>query len=86
MKTLPLSEAKARLSRLVDEVASRDETITITRNGKPVAVLISPDELESWKETAFIRSDDELMEEIRRGLRALKRTGRLYTLEELFED
>ena len=50
MKTLPLSEAKATLSRLVDQVASRDEQIVITRNGK----LVSPDEIEGWKATLEI--------------------------------
>ncbi|MFQ5882257.1 MAG: type II toxin-antitoxin system Phd/YefM family antitoxin [Candidatus Methylomirabilales bacterium] len=86
MKTLPLSDVKTRLSQLIDEVASRDEAITITRNGRPAAVLVSPDEFESWKETVAIRSDAEFMKEIRRGLRLLKRTRRLYTLEELFSD
>jgi prevent-host-death family protein len=86
VKTLPLSDAKARLSELVEEVTSRDEVITITRNGRPVAVLVSPDEFESWKETVAVRSDPELMEEIRRGLRALKRGAKLYSLDELFGD
>ncbi len=86
MKTLPLSEVKTRLSQLIDQIASRDEVITITRNGRPAAVLVSPDEFESWKETVAIRSDIELMKEIRRGLRGLKRTRKLYTLEELFSD
>ena len=86
MKTLPLSDAKARLSELVEEVTSRDEVITITRNGRPVAVLVSPDEFESWKETVAVRSDPELMEEIRRGLRGLKRGAKLYSLDELFGD
>ncbi len=85
MKTLPLSEAKARLSRLIDEVSSMDRPITITRNGRPVAVLVSPDEFESWQETAEIRSDAELMEEIRRGRRG-GREAKLYTLEELFRE
>lgn len=86
MKTLPLSEVKTRLSQLIDQIVSRDEVITITRNGRPAAVLVSPDEFESWKETVAIRSDIELMKEIRRGLRGLKRTRKLYTLEELFSD
>lgn len=86
MKTLPLSEVKTRLSQLIDEVVSRDETITITRNGRPAAVLVSPEEFESWKETVAIRSDAEFMKEIRRGLRGLRRTRKLYTLEELFSD
>src|SRR2546422_6235332 len=83
MKTLPLAEAKAKLSRLVDRVAETDEEILITRNGRPAAVLVSPDEYESWKETRAVQSDRELMQEIRRGLRALRRGGRIYTLEEL---
>jgi prevent-host-death family protein len=83
MKILPLSEAKAKLSRLVDQVAEMDEPVMITRNGRPAAVLVSPDEYEGWKETQAIRSDRELMTEIRRGLRALDRGGKIYTLEEL---
>jgi prevent-host-death family protein len=83
MKTLPLAEVKAQLSRLVDRVADTDEEILITRNGRPVAMLISPDEYQSWQETRAIQSDREFVEEIRRGLRDLKRGGRIYTLEEL---
>ncbi len=83
MKILPLAEVKAKLSRLVDQVAKTDDQIVITRNGRPAAVLVSPDEYDSWRETQAIRSDRELMAEIRRGLRALKRGGKIYTLEEL---
>jgi len=86
MKTLPLAKVKAKLSRLIDEVAKTDEEIVITRNGRPAAVLVSPDEYDSLKEMQAIRSDRELMAEIRRGLRALKRGGKLYTLEELLPD
>ena len=86
MKTLPLAEVKAKLSRLVDRVAETDEEILITRNGRPAAVLVSPDEYEAWKETQAIRSDRELLTEIRRGLRALRRGGRIYTLEELLPE
>jgi prevent-host-death family protein len=86
MKTLPLAEAKATLSRLVDRVSETDEEILITRNGRPAAILVSPDDYEAWKETRAIQSDRELMEEIRRGLRALKKGGRIYTLEELLPD
>lgn len=44
MKTVPLAEAKAKLSRLIDEIDSRDEEVTITRNGKVAAVMISADQ------------------------------------------
>jgi len=86
MKTLSLSEAKAKLSGLVEEVERRDEEVMITRNGRPAAVLVSPEEYESWKETRAIRADRDLMREIRAGLAALKaRKARLYTLDELLK-
>jgi len=85
MKTLSLSEAKIKLSKLVDSVSTTDEEVVITKNGRPAAVLVSPDEFEGWKETILIRSDSAFMEEIKNGLTALKRDkARLYTLEELF--
>lgn len=85
MKTLSLSEAKMKLSGLVQGVIDTDEEIVITKNGTPAAVLISPDEFESLKETNAVRYDAELTEEIRKGLRALKeKEARLYTLDELF--
>ena len=85
MKTLSLSEAKAKLSGLIEDVARRDEEIVITRNGRLAAVLVSPDEYDSWKETLAIRADRDLMREIKTGLAAFKaRKARLYTLDELF--
>jgi prevent-host-death family protein len=85
MKTLPLSEVKTRLSELVDQVVSTDEEITITKNGRPAAVLVSSDEFEGWKETVAIQSDQELMAEIRKGLRSLKsKKTKRYALDELF--
>jgi antitoxin YefM len=85
MKTLSLSEAKMKLSNLIDVVNTTDEEIVITKNGSPAAVLISPDEFESMKETIAVRSDAALMDEIRKGLKDLKKKkASLYTLEELF--
>jgi antitoxin YefM len=86
MKTLSLSEAKMKLSALIESIRMTDEEIVITKNGRPAAVLVSPDEFESWQETLTVRSDIELMEEIKRGLDAIKRKkASLYTLDELFE-
>ncbi len=86
MKTLSLSEAKMKLSALLDSIGVTDEEVVITKNGRPAAVLVSPDEFESWRETLTVRSDDELMAEIKKGLDALKKKkASLYTLDELFE-
>jgi len=86
MKTLSVSEAKMKLSGLIDTVNATDEEVMITKNGRPAAVLVSPEEFESLKETVAVRSDSSLMKEIKRGLRALKaKKAKMYTLEELFE-
>jgi len=85
MRILSLSEAKMKLSELVEAVYSTDEEIVITKNGRPAAVLVSPEEFESWKETIEIASSPDLMEEIKQGLVALKKKRKLYTLDELFD-
>jgi prevent-host-death family protein len=46
METLSLSEAKMKLSELIERVQSTDAEIVITKNGRPAAVLVSPDEFE----------------------------------------
>jgi len=86
MKILPLSEVKMKLSALVDSVQATSQEIVITKNGKPVAVLVSPEEYEGWRETILVKTDTELMDEIKKGLNALKnkKTG-LYSLEELID-
>jgi prevent-host-death family protein len=85
MKALSVSEAKMKLSGLIDAVNTTDEEIVITKNGRPAAVLVSPEEFESLKETVAVRSDSALMKEIKKGIRALKmKRAKLYTLEELF--
>lgn len=85
MKILPLSEAKARLSKLVSTIGATDERIVITRNGRPAAVLISPDEFDSWSETVKIRSNPSLMRDIKKGLKSLKGKGaKTYKIDELF--
>ncbi len=86
MKILPLSEVKTKLSELIDVVERRDEEITVTRNGKPVAIIVSKDEYDGWQETLEIMKDPEFMKEIRAGIRALKRTKKRYTIDELFAE
>lgn len=87
MKTLSLSEAKMKLSALVDSINLTEEEVLITKNGTPAAVLVSPKEYASWNETLTIKADAELMAEIKAGLKKMKaKKTKLYTLEELIED
>jgi antitoxin YefM len=70
-ETLPLSSVKAHLSEIVDRVEDQHDRVVVTRNGKPAAVLVSPEDLESLEETLAILSDPVAMEQIRESERLL---------------
>ncbi|OBI82124.1 type II toxin-antitoxin system Phd/YefM family antitoxin [Mycobacterium sp. E740] len=53
MRSIPLGEAKDKLSALVDDAESTHDIITITKHGRAAAVLMSADDLESLQETLF---------------------------------
>ena len=65
-ETLPLAEIKAHLSEIVDRVEGQHDRVTLTRNGRPAAVLISPDDLEALEDTVELLTDPRAREEIER--------------------
>jgi len=64
MTVTPFTEARNRLSELLDEVEGTHERIEITRHGHAVAVLISPDDLASLEETIEVLSSPEAMRQL----------------------
>jgi antitoxin YefM len=77
---VPLGDARNELSRYVADVERTHDRVTITRHGKPAAVLISPDDLESLEETIDILSTPGALEAIREG-EADARAGRFVDTE-----
>jgi antitoxin YefM len=65
MEMTSLADAKARLSELVATVAGTWERVVITKNGRPAAVLLSVEDLETLVETLEVLSDSEAMAAIR---------------------
>lgn len=57
MSTLPLSEVKARLSEIAEEVAATHERVQITKNGRDYVVLLAAQDLESIEATLELLSD-----------------------------
>jgi antitoxin YefM len=82
METRPLADVKDHLSEFVDRVARERDRVAITRNGRPAAVLISPEDLESLEETLAILGDAQEMAALREGLADLAE-GRSEDLEQL---
>lgn len=54
---MPLADVKAHLSELVSRVHGQHERVTVTVHGRPSAVLVSVEDLESLEETIAILSD-----------------------------
>ena len=81
-KTVPVREFRTHLADLLDEVTDRREHVTVTRHGRPAAVLIPVDEYEALEETAEILSDEDTLAAIRRGLDDLA-AGDVASLDEV---
>jgi prevent-host-death family protein len=64
-ETMSLADVKARFSEVVDRVERQQDRVVVTRNGKPAAVLISPDDLESLEETLAVMTDRSITAQIR---------------------
>jgi prevent-host-death family protein len=77
-----LANVKARFSEMVDRVEHTHDRIIVTRNGRPAAVLISPDELASLEDTLELLSDRTTMEELAASRRAYE-AGDVVTGEDL---
>lgn len=67
METLPLSEIRSTLSAVVERVETTHERVTITRNGRPAAVLVNPTDLEALEETLDVLSDPLTMRRLHEG-------------------
>jgi antitoxin YefM len=81
-KIVPFTEARANLTELLDDVEDKHEHVLITRNGRPAAVMVSPDEYESLEETLEILQDKDLMGALRKSEDDV-RAGRLTSLEDV---
>ncbi|MFE3447511.1 type II toxin-antitoxin system Phd/YefM family antitoxin [Nonomuraea sp. NPDC059194] len=60
MEIIPISEAKDWLTELADRAAREHDRFTLTRNGRPHAVIVSVAEWESLQETLEILADPEM--------------------------
>ncbi len=81
--TKSATEVRKDFFDILDQVERSSVPYTITKAGKPIVVMMSAEEYESWQETLDIMSDPELVAGIKEGLDDLKH-GRTNTFEEVF--
>ena len=78
---VPISEARGKLSQLIENISREEKYLIITKNGKAEAVMISPGELESLE----IKADRKLLQSIMRAEEDIK-AGRIYSHKDVFKN
>lgn len=63
MSTISTTDARAALPELLDRVASGDE-VTITRHGRPVAVLVRPETLRTRRADEVLAAASALQDRL----------------------
>jgi len=60
-KILPVTHVKKYLLDILKNMSEEYSTITITKNGKPVSIMMTPDRYDSLIEVIEILADPEIM-------------------------
>jgi antitoxin YefM len=81
MTILPLSEVKARLSEIAEEVDRTHDRVHITRNGRKYVVLMSADDLESIEATLELLADPIAQDRIATAKKEIERGAGLSVSE-----
>lgn len=72
---MALKDVKNHLSTVVDQVEREHDRVIITKHGRPAAVVLSLEDLESLEETAEVLSSPELIKQLRESLTQLQTGG-----------
>ena len=73
MRTMSYSQSRAHYAEVLDSVVDDREEIVITRAGKEPVVIVSLDDYESMKETAFLMRSPENARRLREAIDRLER-------------
>ena len=66
---ISVTKAKSKLLDIIRKIESSDDTVAITKNGVPEAVLLSMNKFEGLVETLEILSDEKAMKSIRKSIK-----------------
>lgn len=63
--TVPLTELRPQLPRIMDGISKSFDRCIVTRHGKPEAVIMAEEDYTSLMETLEVLSDSKLMKELK---------------------
>ena len=84
-KILPVTRVKRELLEILKSMEEEYSTITMTRNGEPVGVMMTPDRYEALLETIEILGDNKILQTLRTSQKDFN-SGRVYTHDEVWKD
>ena len=82
---LPVTKVKRRLLEILKVMEEDYATVTVTRNGEPVGIMMTPNRYEALLETIEILGDNKILQALKASHKDFK-SGRVYTHEEVWKD
>ena len=80
---IPVTKAKNQMLEIIRDIGTYDNTIAITKNGLPHAVIMSMEHYDALQETMAVLADTETMMQLRDSMKELKNGEQLIDLESL---
>jgi antitoxin YefM len=80
---IPVTKAKTKLLDMIRMIDDSENTVAITKNGVPKAVLMSMEQYEAMRETMAILGDPDMMKQIRDSRNEIKEKKPLVNIEDL---
>ena len=84
-KILPVTKVKRELLDILKSMEQEYATITMTRNGEPVGVMMTPERYESLLETIEILSEKNILKTLKASQNDFN-TGKVYSHKEVWQD
>jgi antitoxin YefM len=81
---IPVTKAKSQLLDIIRKIENSDDTVAITKNGVPEAVMISMKKYEGLLETLEILSDKNAIKSLRKSIKEAQE-GKWLDFDEVFE-
>jgi len=81
---IPVTKAKSKLLDMIRSLDDKEDTIAITKNGIPKAVIMSMDQYEAMCETMDIMADKDMMKQMWASAKEMHAKEPLVDLEDIF--
>ena len=82
---IPVTKVKRELLEILKSMEKDYATVTVTRNGEPVGIIMTPDRYEALLETIEILGDNKTLQALKASHRDFN-SGKIFTHDEVWKD